>query len=160
MADILQKIQLRPAGPGDARALSTLAFRSKAHWGYDIDFMKRCKQELTYSADKIEAPRFRFRLCELDGEPVAFYALELLGEGQAELEALFVKPAYIGHGIGRFLMDRVKAEAKLLGVDLVIIQGDPNAEEFYLAVGATAAGYRESASIPGRFLPVFNLAID
>ena len=61
--------RVRRAGPGDAAALSSLAFRSKASWGYDIEFMKRCRQELTYSGDDIEAPRFRFRICEIDGEP-------------------------------------------------------------------------------------------
>ncbi len=30
----------------------------------------------------------------------------------------------------------------------------------YESIGARSAGYRESASIPGRFLPVFKLEID
>jgi GNAT superfamily N-acetyltransferase len=160
MSDILDQIRFRHAGPGDAQALSSLAFRSKAHWGYDIDFMKRCKAELTYSAEDIEAPRSRFRLCELDGEPVAFYALELLGDGRAELEALFVKPELIGQGIGKYLVEHVRSECQLLGIRQVTIQGDPNAEDFYLSIGAVAAGYRESASIPGRFLPVFTLSLE
>ena len=160
MTDLLQRVRIRGAGPGDASALSILAFRSKAHWGYDIDFMKRCKGELTYSAEKIEAPRFRFHVCELNDEPIAFYALEILGDGRAELEALFVKPKFIGQGIGSYLIEHVKSEARLLNVDLVTIQGDPNAEAFYLSIGATAAGYRESASIPGRYLPIFNLLIE
>ena len=37
----------------------------------------------------------------------------------------------------------------------MIIQGDPNAKNFYLKVGAKLIGERESASIPGRYLPVF-----
>ena len=160
MSDILDKVRLRRAGPGDAQALSSLAFRSKAYWGYDIDFMKRCKSELTYSAEDIEAPRFRFQLCELDGEPVAFYALELLGEGRAELEALFVKPELIGKGLGKYLVEHVESECRLLDVKQVTIQGDPNAEDFYRSIGAVAAGYRESASIPGRFLPVFTLSVE
>ena len=160
MSELLERIRLRRAGPGDAKALSALAFRSKAHWGYDIEFMKRCKAELTWSPEDIEAPRFRFHLCELDGRPVAFYALELLGDGRAELEALFVQPGLIGQGIGKFLIRHVKSECRLLDVRDVTIQGDPNAEDFYLAIGAKPAGYRESASIRGRFLPVFSLAID
>ena len=159
MSDILDQIRFRRAGPGDAPALSSLAFRSKAHWGYDIDFMKRCKAELTYSAEDIEAPRYHFHLCELDGKPVAFYALELLGDSRAELDALFVKPELIGQGIGKYLIEHVRAECRLLDVKQVTIQGDPNAEDFYLAIGAVAAGYRESASIPGRFLPVFTLSV-
>ena len=160
MSEILDTIQFRRAGPGDAQALSSLAFRSKAHWGYDIDFMKRCKAELTYSPDDIEAPRSHFHLGEIDGKPVAFYGLELLGDGRAELEALFVKPDLIGQGIGKLLIEHVVSECKLLDIEQVTIQGDPNAEDFYLAIGAVAAGYRESASIPGRFLPVFTLSVE
>ena len=159
MSDLLEQCRLRRAGPGDAAALSSLAFKSKAHWGYDIEFMKRCRQELTYSADQIEAARFRFMICEIDGAPAGFYALELLGDSKAELDALFVLPEFIGKGIGKLLVDHMKSEARLLGITTVTIQGDPNAEEFYAAIGATPAGYRESASIPGRYLPVFTLVI-
>ena len=159
MTDLIDKCRLRRAGPGDAEALSSLAFRSKASWGYDIEFMKRCRGELSYSAAQIEAPRFRFHVCEIDGELAAFYALELQSETEAELEALFVKPTYIGKGIGKLLVQHVKSEAKILGIRTITIQGDPNADEFYRAIGSTPSGYRESASIPGRFLPVFKLSV-
>jgi hypothetical protein len=46
-----------------------------------------------------------------------------------------------------------------LGVSTIVIQGDPNAEDFYLSCGAKASGYRESASIPGRQLPVFTIKL-
>jgi GNAT superfamily N-acetyltransferase len=157
MSDINERISFRAAVPEDAAALSRLAFKSKAHWGYDIDFMRRCKPELTYSPAQIEQPGYRFQVCEQAGRPVGFYALELKGEGRGELEALFVSPDSIGKGIGRSLVDKAKEEARSLGIDVVVIQGDPNAEAFYLGVGAVAAGYRESASIPGRFLPLFTL---
>jgi len=151
---------MRRAGPGDAEALSSLAFRSKASWGYDIEFMKRCRAELTYTAEDIEASRFRFQVCELDGKPVGFYALEILDETKAELEGLFVKPDFLRQGIGNLLVDHLRSEARLLGIRSITIQGDPNAEVFYNSIGAEPVGYRESASIPGRFLPVFRLAID
>jgi len=121
--------------------------------------MKRCRQELTYSGDDIEAPRFRFRICEIDGEPAGFYALEIMSETEAELEGLFVKPGLLRRGIGKLLVEHLLAEAGILGIKTITIQGDPNAEGFYLSIGAKPAGYRESASIPGRFLPVFRLTV-
>ena len=157
MSDILERISFRPAKPGDAAALSKLAFRSKAHWGYDIEFMRRCKSELTYSPEQIEARDMHFHVCDLDDRIVAFYALHDLGDARAELDALFVVPDLIGQGVGRFLVDQARKEAAGLGIETIVIQGDPNAEAFYLEVGAVAAGYRESASIPGRFLPLFKL---
>ena len=158
--DILKKVRLRDAVSGDAKALSSLAFRSKAHWGYDIEFMKRCRDELTYSEVQIESPQYRFRVVELDGEIVAFSALELLGDAESELEALFVRPDCIGKGIGRLLVERAMTEAAILGVRRITIQGDPNADDFYLAIGGKPSGYRESASIPGRYLPVYTLTIN
>jgi GNAT superfamily N-acetyltransferase len=160
MSDVLQNCRLRRAGPGDAAALSKLAFRSKASWGYDIEFMKRCRDELTYTEDDIEAPRSQFLVCELDGSPVGFYALEILGETEAELEGLFVRPDKLRQGIGKLLIEHLRSEAGLRGIQSITIQGDPNAEDFYRSIGAAPAGYRESGSIPGRFLPVYKLAID
>jgi N-acetylglutamate synthase-like GNAT family acetyltransferase len=159
MTDLVEQCRLRRAGPGDAEALTSLAFRSKASWGYDIDFMKRCRAELTFSADQIEAPRNYFVACEVDEGLAGFYGLERQDEHDAELIALFVKPALLRQGIGRLLVEHMIAEARQLGIRTVTIQGDPNAEDFYAAIGATAAGYRESASIPGRYLPVFRLGI-
>ena len=159
MTDLVERCRLRRAGPGDAASLSSLAFRSKASWGYDIDFMKRCQAELTFSADQIEAPRNHFVICEVDDALAGFYGLESRGEHDAELVALFVKPALLRHGIGRLLAEHMTGQARQLGIRTVTIQGDPNAEDFYTAIGATAAGYRESASIPGRYLPVFRLGI-
>ena len=160
MSDVLQNCRLRRAGPGDAGALSSLAFRSKASWGYDIEFMKRCRDELTYTEADIEAPRFNFQVCEIDDEPVGFYALEMMSETEAELEGLFVKPGLLRQGIGRLLVDHLRSVARSLGIRTVTIQGDPNAEDFYLSIGARPGGYRESASIPGRFLPIFKLELD
>ena len=157
VSELLQQIRFRPATAGDASALSRLAFRSKAHWGYDIEFMRRCKAELTYSPERIGRPDAHFHVCELDGRIVAFYALQALGNGRGELEALFVVPDLIGSGVGRFLVEKARKQAAALGIGTIVIQGDPNAEAFYLSVGAVAAGYRESASIPGRFLPLFHL---
>lgn len=159
MSDVLQNCRLRRAGPGDAEALSSLAFRSKASWGYDIDFMKRCRDELTYTEEKIEAPRFQIQVCEIDDEPVGFYALEIRSETDAELEGLFVKADMLRKGIGNLLIEHLRSEAGRLGIRTITIQGDPNAEEFYTSIGAKPAGYRESASISGRFLPIFKLAI-
>ena len=40
-----------------------------------------------------------------------------------------------------------------------MIQGDPNAEGFYLRCGAVRIGERESASIPRRMLPLFEIRL-
>jgi GNAT superfamily N-acetyltransferase len=156
---VLGDPEIRPAIAVDAAILTSLAFRSKAHWGYSIEFMAACKDELTYSTALIEAPQFHFYVCEIDNQIVGFYALEVLDAISAELNALFVLPRLIGNGIGKALIAHCRTVATRLGVQTMIIQGDPNAEAFYLAVGALACGYRESLSISGRQLPVFRITL-
>ncbi|GAA1398682.1 hypothetical protein GCM10009639_37390 [Kitasatospora putterlickiae] len=70
---------------------------------------------------------------------------------------LFVEPASIGHGIGRRLMEHLRAEAEGLGFELITVAADPNAEPFYRAMGAVRTGTIPSGSIPGRRLPLLAL---
>ena len=119
-----------------------------------------CRAELSWSEDDILASTTNFQSCLIGDELVAFYALQFLDEQTAELEAIFIEPAYIGSGIGRLLIEHMKATAISRGSERIVIQGDPHAEEFYLAIGARRRGSRESASISGRQLPLFELLLD
>jgi len=74
-----------------------------------------------------------------------------------ELVALFVTPARIGTGMGRRLMAHAVEAARERGAARIVIQGDPNVAPFYLAGGAERIGERESCSIPGRCLPLFEI---
>jgi len=77
-----------------------------------------------------------------------------------EIAALFVEAAFIGMGFGRLLIEHATSIAAGMGAKQLIIQGDTNAERFYVEAGGVLIGIEESGSIPGRFLPVFiiNLA--
>ena len=148
---------IRAAARTESTTISSLAIRSKAHWGYSNDFIEACREELTYTVAQIESGDYLFQVCEIEGSVAGFYALEFLDPEEAELEALFVEPAMIGQGIGRKLIEHAKELAAELGIRRIIIQVDPNAESFYLAAGGVADGERESCSIPGRFLPIFRI---
>ena len=102
---------------------------------------------------------FYFVVAEISHKIVGFYGLERLSLFQFELDALFVEPVRMGSGIGRRLIAHAKHHVALCGGKTLIVQGDPNAEGFYRAVGAQCLGTRESASIPGRFLPMFLIEI-
>ncbi len=148
---------IRVAAHSEAAAISSLAIRSKAHWGYSDEFMEACREELTWSESQIDSPDYEFYVYEAEGRIAGFYALEHLGPGDAELEALFVEPDMIGRGYGRTLIEHAKGRASALGIRRITIQGDPNAESFYKAAGGVRDGQRESSSIPGRFLPIFRI---
>jgi len=150
-------VRLRRARTEEAAALSALAFRSKAYWGYSDDFMAACRDELTLAPEQIEArPTY---VLEAAGAIAGFYVLDPLSEHSVELDALFVEPDCIGRGYGRALIEHALSQARALGHRTLIIQGDPNAAAFYRRIGGRPAGTRASASIPGRVLPLFRVEL-
>ena len=150
-------IDIRAAAPSDAGVLSEIAFRSKAHWGYSEAFMAACRQELTVTADLIQSRNLHFFVAESGAVIQGFHALEQRADAPWELEALFVDPAFIGRGVGKHLIHHAISTAQSAAADALVIQGDPNAEGFYLSIGAERVGARESHSIAGRLLPLFRI---
>lgn len=135
---------IRPARADEAAALTELAMRSKAHWGYDDAFMDACRAELTVRADQVD----RIDVAELDGEVIGMVHLE-----PSALEDLFVEPSAIGTGVGAALFRHAVRRAAAEGMTTVAIDADPNAEGFYVAMGAVRVGESPSGSIAGRTLP-------
>ncbi len=149
-------MEIRPARPGEAEALSALALRSKAHWGYDAAFPDACRPELTLRDDDL-ADR-RTLVAELDGRPAGFGTLE--GRPPyGELGMLFVEPAAIGRGVGGSLLAALVAAAREERFTRLAIDADPNALAFYLAHGAVRVGEVASGSVPGRVLPQLELVV-
>jgi len=151
---------IREAYPHEAELLSALALRSKAHWGYSPGFLDSCRDELTVDRSRIGSVDYRCFVVVKNNSILGFYALESIAEDVHELDALFVEPTQIGTGIGRLLIQHALQILANCGAVRLIIQGDPNATEFYKAAGARQIGTRESDSIPGRYLPLFELEID
>ena len=150
---------IREAIPSEAEFLSGLAMRSKAYWGYSAEFMEACVDELSVSPGSIEHSDCHYVVAVLDGKVVGFYKLEGQSANEIELGALFVDPSHIGTGVGRALVERAKHHALTLGANKLKVQGDPNADKFYLAVGGKLTGRKESGSVPGRFLPTFQIPL-
>ncbi|MFF2616647.1 GNAT family N-acetyltransferase [Kitasatospora sp. NPDC058046] len=148
-------MEIRPARPEEAALLTGIALRSKACWGYDEAFMADCRAELTVDAGVIE--RSATAVAEDDGRVLGFVSLSG-APPTGSLDLLFIEPESIGRGVGRALFERAKGLAVALGLSRLIIESDPNAEPFYLAMGAIRIGAVPSGSIPGRELPL--LAVD
>ncbi|MEU8512906.1 GNAT family N-acetyltransferase [Kitasatospora sp. NPDC048722] len=147
---------IRAAKRTEADSLSELALRSKAYWGYDEAFMAACRDELTVSASEIDS--LRTAVAEHDGRILGFSTLEG-SPPQGAMGMLFVEPASIGQGIGRRLFEHVIANARSIGFTRLTIDADPNAEPFYLAMGARRIGTTPSGSISGRTLPLLAVAL-
>ena len=119
--------------------------------------MQACLEELTLDQCYIKSnPTF---VIEVEGSTIGFYSLEYVSASEAELGYLFVEPMFIGKGYGRKLMAHAQQKARDLGYSQIVIQGDPNAEQFYRAAGGSVVGTRKSTSIPDRELPLFRIAL-
>lgn len=143
-------MHVRPARSGEEAALTELALRSKAHWGYDDAFLAACRDELTIRPEHIS----RIDVADLDGEVVGMVRLEA-----ESVEDLFVEPESIGTGVGGVLFRHVVRRASAEGMARLRIDADPNAEGFYAAMGAVRIGESPSGSIPGRMLPQLEVAV-
>ena len=151
-----QPLLIRPVLPDECDTLSELAQASKAHWGYDDDFMNLCRDELKVTPEKIA--RFRMRVAQA-GREIAGFSATRYHDGAADVEEFFVSPRYIGTGIGHRLMQDMLDHARRHGVHRVTVEADPNATGFYEREGFSVCGEAPSGSVPGRKLPLMRREI-
>ena len=152
-------MKIRRALKSEARLLSDLALKSKAHWGYPADVLERWRTELTISPREISAhPTF---VATIGEEVAGFYSL-LPSAGPWDMKHFWVSPEYMNRGVGRSLLAHAVATARARGASKVDIDADPNAEGFYVRCGALRTG-EVSAPIPGqpaRVRPLFAIQTD
>lgn len=149
---------IRRAIPAEAEVLTELALRSKGHWGYDADFLRDCRIDLTLTPEFIaSSPVFAL---EEQGSIAGFYSLSCQegaeADGEVELLHLFVEPQAIGRGFGKLLFRHAAGMACRLGFQRLLIGSDPNALDFYEAMGARRVGEVASIVRPGRMLPLLH----
>ena len=147
-------MQIRRAAAEDADALSDLAHRAKAHWGYPAAWMREWDAQLTIIPGYLEM--HDVFVAEREGRIVGMCALEDRRD-RWHLEHVWVEPAEHGHGIGRALVLHALDEARQRHNVLVELLADPYASGFYERLGARHAG-DVPAPMPGardRTLPKF-----
>jgi GNAT superfamily N-acetyltransferase len=150
-------VAIRPARAEEAPGLTALCLRSKAHWGYDAEFMRRCAQTLAIDDDSIAQGRV---LVATDETGHVVGTASVLADGDhADLDLMFVEPTAIGSGVGRALFGEAAALARRLGYRRMTILADPNAAPFYERMGARYLCQAPSDAIPGRTLPFYEYAL-
>jgi len=146
---------IRKARSNEAEQLSSIAFDSKAYWGYDASFMESCREELTLTKENVlQQPCY---LVEAESKVAGFYLLQKLSTSKVDMQMLFVHQEFIGKGIGKKLFVHAVSTAKEMGYSEMEIQADPFAQPFYERMGAVVVSKTPSLSIPGRFLPQMEL---
>ena len=148
---------IRLARPQEAAALSALCVRSKAHWGYDAEFMRLSSRSLQVDPAAIEGGRV-FVATDQGGEFLGVVNCALLGE-DVDLMHLFVDPSAFGRGVGRALFAKALEWTRSQGRRRLLIASDPNAVGFYRRQGAVEAGTIASEAAPGRELPLLTYAL-
>lgn len=146
---------IRRARPDEADALTALARRAKAQWGYDPEFMDRVTEAMAVSSADIEV--HQVSVLE-DGTGVVGFIRVLPGD-PAELEDMWVEPAAMGAGHGRRLFDHAAGIARAAGASALELDADPNAVGFYERMGMRRIGDTPSPLIPGRALPRMRLEL-
>ncbi len=138
-------LQFRSARPDEAALLSEIAFAAKQHWGYPPEWMALWRPDLTVTPEYIRSQPVE--VAEVEGEVVGFAGLSML-EGHRYLEHLWLRPGQIGRSIGRALFQEAVRLARAAGATGLQTKSDPNAEGFYVKMGAVRTG-QEVYQLPG-----------
>ncbi|MGH2417886.1 MAG: GNAT family N-acetyltransferase [Candidatus Limnocylindria bacterium] len=149
-------VRIRRARPDEADALTALATRAKASWGYDAGFLDRIREAMSLSAEDLAAHEV-WALEDGSGRVIGFH--RLLGGDPAEIEDLWVEPDAMGSGHGRRLFEHAAAIARSGGASGLELDADPNAVGFYERMGMRRIGETPSTVVPGRSLPRMRLAL-
>ena len=142
-------ISVRGACPGDFERLRELTFESKAHWGYDRDFVRAWADGLGFEGG---CERW---VAELDGEVVAWSGLTPPEKRIAVLDHLWVDPGWMGRGLGTRLFRLAADRARELGAERLEWGADPNAVGFYEKLGGRKL--RDHVTEWGRLAPWMGL---
>jgi len=143
------RLEIRGAVSDDAARATEIARVAKAHWGYPAEWLAQWEDDLSFSPEKIaKNPTF---IAILDGATVGVCQLQE-GERGVVLDHVWVDPLCHGRGVGRALVEHALSVSQ--GVVAVI--ADPNAERFYIKLGAKRVTEIDAPmpGVPDRKLPL------
>lgn len=139
--------RIRDGLPREVAELEALQRRSSLAW-------EEYRADLEAHPEAIEVPLYALeaghvRVAEGTVRPLGFSVLLPGRDGVAELDGLFVDPAFFRRGIGRALIDDALARARDRGWTRIEVTANPNAIEFYLKQGFIDGGVVQTQFGPG-----------
>jgi len=152
------QVTLRQATGDDADALTDLAHRAKAHWGYPASWMRDWDAQLTILPGYLDL--HSVWVAEQDGAIVGMCALEDRG-ARWTLEHVWVEPRFHRRSVGTQLVRRALETARGHHARIVELLADPYATGFYERLGAKLTGH-VPAPMPGardRTLPRYEFEL-
>ena len=133
----MDKPTIRPARPGEGRALEALQRRASASDPAFARVLAEIPEAIVVPVEWIAGGRVF--VAERGGAVVGFAVVLEHGES-IELEGLFVEPEAWRGGAGRALVARAAEVATAAGAAFLDVIGNPNAREFYEACGFELLG--------------------
>ena len=136
--------------------LTEITKKSKAYWGYSQEQILKWNNNLTISMDYIEKNDV-FKLVSQD-KIIGYYSYIRRENNNVKLDNLFVLPEYIGKGFGKYLMNDFLERMQNENCKKIILDSEPNAENFYQKMGFIKIGEFET-SIKNRFMPIMEMKL-
>ncbi|MGF6227444.1 GNAT superfamily N-acetyltransferase [Inquilinus ginsengisoli] len=137
-------IRIRPARPEDRDALGALKLRASLAWGDHVEELKALPEARQVPAEHLAS----VFVAELDGGIAGFATVLPRGDGEAELEDLFVDPHSWRCGIGARLVAEAERRAKALGTRSLHVIASERAHAFYERCGFRVVGTAMTAFAP------------
>jgi len=138
-------MKIEKANKADAGILTELTIRSKNHWNYGVEQIKEWRDDLTISETYILEKEV-YKLA-VENILVGYYSYFGFDKSDVKLDNLFVDPTFIGKGFGDILIKDFIQRIKLLKIERVVLEADPNVEEFYKRIGFKTIGKSETFQI-------------
>ena len=145
-----EQVSIRAAAPVEGERLRQIALDSKAHWGYDEQWVRSWVAQGDFSPEALASKAVL--VAEAGGRAVAFAGLIPKGK-VAWLDDLWVEPRWIGRGVGTILFQAAAARARELGAKQMEWEAELNAVGFYEKLGGRYLRDSEETEL-GRMLPV------
>lgn len=132
------ELTIRRALPSEAATLTEIAHIAKRHWGYPDVWIDLWRESLTVTSDYLLG--HEAFAAEIDNQIIGFYSV-LKTELCWELDHFWIRPEFMGRGFGRALFDHVTDRLRIKSPGSVLeIESEPNAESFYVHLGAGRVG--------------------
>ena len=127
---------------------------SKSYWGYSESFLNKFMKDWRLTQDYIE--KYKVMGHFDNNEWVAFFSFS--DKEEPMLDNFFLKPTHIGRGIRSIMWQEAIRHIRHQNWKSFQLIADPNAELFYLKMGAFITSNLET--YPGRIVPVMTYCLE
>ena len=138
----MRELLIRRALTSEQKELEDLQLRSSLTNAGDRDALLAHPDAIELPLTQIAAGRVF--VAEWNGTIVGFAAVEPRGDGESELDALFVDPNMRRRGIARSLVQHCAEVARTRNSSALCVVGNPHAKDFYAACGFELIGTTET----------------